>query len=202
MDSEAYDNDNVTLDLESYQCKEIYAFFGLTMYHIQCLERTLSMLCATVYNPDANCITRSQFDSILEANFSKTLGQLITKIKKSVDLPDDFENKLADALKKRNFLVHNYFWERSLKFGHTQGQKEMMEELSQYSVFFEDMDHELDIVLRKWRISKGITDDVINQHLGKLLFAEIEKVEDEESVKQLMDIFLHEMLNDLTSKKV
>src|SRR5665647_2962814 len=30
----AYDNDNVTLDPESYRIREVYAYFGLTMYHI------------------------------------------------------------------------------------------------------------------------------------------------------------------------
>jgi hypothetical protein len=142
-------NENITLDPESYRIREIYAFFGLTMYQIQCLERTLSMLCTTVYNPDANSMTKSQYDSILETNFSKTLGQLMTKIKKSMDLPEDFENKFADALKKRNFLVHHYFWERAMKLSHTRGQEEMITELSQLSVYFENMDRELDLVLRK-----------------------------------------------------
>jgi hypothetical protein len=50
-------NDNDTLDPESYRIREIYAYYGLTMYHIQCLERTLSLLCTTVYNPDADHIT-------------------------------------------------------------------------------------------------------------------------------------------------
>ena len=164
------------------------------------LRRTLSMLCATVYNPDANQITRSQFDSILENNFSKTLGHLINKIKTSVDLPDSFENKLADASKKRNFLVHNYFWERSLKFGHTHGQEEMIAELSQCSVFFEEVDHELEMVLQKWGVAHGITENVINQHLSALLLTEINEVNDEESIKQLMNILLNKMLDDLTSK--
>ena len=75
MDSEAYNNDNFILDPESYRCKEIYAYFGLAMFHIQCLERTLSMLNSTVYNSDADHTTRLQFDSLLEANFEKTFGQ-------------------------------------------------------------------------------------------------------------------------------
>ena len=43
-------NDNDNLDPESYRCRQIYAYYGVTMYHIQCLERTLSLLGATVYN--------------------------------------------------------------------------------------------------------------------------------------------------------
>lgn len=195
-------NENITLDPESYRIRDIYAFFGLTMYQIQCLERTLSMLCTTVYNPDANNMTKSQYDSILETNFSKTLGQLMTKIKKSVDLPEDFENKLADALKKRNFLVHHYFWERAMKLSHTCGQEEMMSELSQLSVYFENMDHELDLVLRKWMKNKGITEDKIYHIMGNLLFSEIKDIDDDEAIKQVMNTVVYQILDDATSKRV
>jgi hypothetical protein len=184
---EVYDCDIITLDPESYRCKEIYAYFGLTMFHVQCLERTLSMLSATVYNSNANRITRSQFDSLLEANFEKTLGQLINNIKRSVDLPDGFENKLADALKKRNFLAHHYFWERSLKFGHKQGQEEMIGELSKACVYFEELDQELEIILRKWMDSRGINEESINKIMDKLRSAE---VKDGESIKHILDKLL------------
>jgi hypothetical protein len=132
-----------TLDPESYRNREVYAFYGLTMYYIQSLERTLAMLSATVYNPNADHITKSQFDSILEGNFKRTLGQLISNIKKSVDLSDDFEKKLSDALEKRNFIAHHYFWARAMKFGNIRGQEEMIAELSQLSVYFQNVDNEL-----------------------------------------------------------
>lgn len=68
---------------------------------------------------------------------------MIAQIKKSVDLPDDFEKKLADALKKRNFVAHHYFWNRAMKMSHTRGQEEMIAELSQLSTYFQEMDKEL-----------------------------------------------------------
>lgn len=62
----------------------------------------------------------------------------ITQIKKSVDLPDDFEKKLADALKKRNFVAHHYFWNSAMKMSHKRGQEEMIAELSLEHVFSRD----------------------------------------------------------------
>lgn len=182
-DFEVYDIDIATLDTECYRCKDIYAYFGLTMFHIQCLERTLSMLSATVYNSNVNLINRPQFDCLLEANFGKTLGQLIKNIKRSVDLPDGFENKLSEALKKRNFLTHNYFWERSLKFSHKRGQEEMIEELSKSCVYFEELDQELEIVLRKWMNCRGINKESITKIMDKLRSVE---VKDNESIKQVL----------------
>jgi hypothetical protein len=200
-DSAVNDNYDDTLDHESYRIREVFANYGLTMYHIQCLERTLAMLGSTVYNPDADHITRSQYDAILEDNFKKTLGQLISKIKKSVDLPDDFEKKLADALEKRNFVTHRYFWERAMKFSHTRGQEEMLAELIQLSDYFENMDRELTLVQRKWSNAKGVTDDAIYHVMGDMLLSEIKDIDDEEALKQVMNVVIHQILNDATSKK-
>ncbi len=200
-DNTANDNYDDTFDPESYRIREVYAYYGLTMYHIQCLERTLAMLDATVYNSNADHITKSQFDSILERNFKKTLGQLIFTIKKAVDLPDNFEKKLSDALEERNFIAHHYFWARAMKFSHTRGQEEMIAELSRLSVYFQNMDNELDLVLRKWMNAKGITDNTIYQLMGDSLLSEIKDIDDDEAVKQVMDTMLHHILKDAASKE-
>lgn len=200
-DNAANNNYDDTLDPEFYRIREVYAYYGLTMYHVQCLERTLSMLSATVYNSNVNHITRSQYNSILENNFKKTLGQLISQVKKSVDLPECFEEKLTDALEKRNFLAHHYFWERAMKFGHTRGQEEMLAELIQLSGYFENMDRELTLVQRKWMRAKGITDETIYQIMSDLLLSEIKEIEDDGTVKQVVDTVIYQILDDTTSKK-
>ena len=202
VDNEAYDNYDDTLDPESYRMREVYAYYGLTMYHIQCLERTLAILGATVYNSNADHITREQFDVILETNFKKTLGNLISNIKKSVDLPEDFEKKLADALEKRNFIAHNYFWKRAMKLSHTRGQEEILAELGQLSTYFENMDRELTLVQRKWGYAKGVTDDTIYQVMGDMLLSEIKDIDDDEAVEQVMNVVIHQILDDATSKNV
>lgn len=201
MDNDAHYDDDVTLDPESYRCRQIYALFGVTMYYIQCLERTLAMLEATVYNPNADKITREKYDIILEKNFTRSLGQMITQIKKSVDLPNDFEKKLADALKKRNFVAHHYFWNRAMKMSHTRGQEEMIAELSQLSTYFQEMDKELDSVLRKWGKAKGVTDTYIHRVMGDMLLSEIKDIDDEEAVKQVMNTLIYQVLDDATSNK-
>ena len=200
-DDAANDNYDDTLDPESYRIREVYAYYGLTMYHIQCLERTLVMLGTTVYNSNADHMTREQFDANLETNSKKTLGQLIFKIKKSVDLPDDFEKKLNDALENRNFIAHRYFWGRAMKFSHTRGQEEMLAELTQLSTYFENMDRELTLVQRKWSNAKGVTDDAIYQVMGDMLLSEIKDIDDEEALKQVMNVVTHQILYDATLKK-
>lgn len=126
---------------------------------------------------------------------------MIAQIKKSVDLPDDFEKKLADALKKRNFVAHHYFWNRAMKMSHTRGQEEMIAELSQLSTYFQEMDKELDSVLRKWGKAKGVTDTYIHKVMGDMLLSEIKDIDDEEAVKQVMNTVIYQVLDDTTSNK-
>ena len=90
-------------------------------------------------------------------------------------------------MKKRNFLVHHYFWERSLKFINKQGQEEMIEELSKACIYFEELDQELENILRKWMDPRGMNEESINKIMDKLRSAE---VKDNESINQIMDKLL------------
>ena len=73
--------DGEHIDPESEHIKEVYAYFGLAMYHAQCLEKQLVMILATKYEPGPTRITRTEFDSIFEELDSRTLGQLVSEIK-------------------------------------------------------------------------------------------------------------------------
>lgn len=88
-----------------------------------------------------------------------------------------------------------------MKFGHTRGQEEMITELSQLSAYFEEMDKELDLVLRKWGNAKGVTDNRIYQIMGNMLLSEIKDIDDEEAVKQVMNTVIYQILNDASSKE-
>src|SRR5207244_450052 len=61
------------LDAESEQIREVYAMYGLAMYHVQCLERALAMVIATL-NPER--LTAWDYDARLAENFESTFGQL------------------------------------------------------------------------------------------------------------------------------
>jgi hypothetical protein len=89
-----------------------------------------------------------------------------------------------------------------MKFSHTRGQKEMLAELTQLSDYFENMDRELTLVQRKWGNAKGVTDDTIYQVMGDMLLSEIKDIDDDEAIKQVLNVVIHQILYDATSKKV
>ncbi len=162
-------NEMEQLDLESEQIKEVYARFGLAIYQAQCLERQLAILLSTEYSPGPKKMTRDQYDELLQLHFQKTLGSLITYLRKSVDIPNDLESILTDALKKRNWLVHHYFWEKAGQFMTESGRIRMIQELQGLAFFFDRIDKLLTEISHKWCEQHGITEEMVQKQLEELL---------------------------------
>ena len=156
-------------DPESAHIKEVYAHFGLAMFHSQCLERQIAILLATTHGPGLLNVTRNQFDSLLESLFHKTLGSLISDIRSVMDLSDGMATKLSDALRKRNWLTHGYFWERATAFTTTAGRASMIEELLTIGDSFHRIDQRLTRMTYEWAEANGVTREMIQQELDRLL---------------------------------
>lgn len=163
----------VTIDLidpESHQIREVYARFGLAIHMAQALERTLAIALATVCGPGPRKITRKRYDSLLQSNFEKTLGQLVAKLGKSVvAIPEASEHTLSEALRKRNWLVHSYFWERAVSFNRKEGRQSMIDELQALSEYFEKIDVKFSAVVRAWGEKHGVTQQVIDKEMKTLI---------------------------------
>lgn len=151
------------------QIKEVYALYGLAMYQAQCVERALAILLATEYGPKPKTITQSQWSDLLDELYGKTLGVLVNKIRQSVTIPDDFEKTLQEALEKRNWLAHRYFWDRAGYFMTSSGREKMIKELTEISSFFDQFDNQLHSIALKWTEKYGISQDTIDDEFEKIV---------------------------------
>jgi hypothetical protein len=119
---------HISIDVtEEY--KEVYATFGLAVYLAQCFERQLAITLSTVCSFNPQAVLQSQYDDLLSRNFKKTMGQLLHKIKEGITVPDELTTEIEEALKRRNFLMHTYFWERAVQLSTSAGRKAMIHEL-------------------------------------------------------------------------
>jgi len=157
------------IDPESHQVREVYAHFGLAMYHAQCLERTLAMALASVYRPTGQTFTKHQLRDLLEKNYLKTLGELVRQIRTTVPIDEQLEQFLNEALKKRNWLAHHYFWERAAAFCRPDKRKSMVAELLETADFFLKVDREFRGVLDRWLAKRGITPETLQSIERELL---------------------------------
>ena len=93
-------------------------------------------------------MARTDYDAALEDKFKKTLGGLISALRKAAVVSADFEQKLLDALAKRNWLVHPYFWDRAGHFMSKKGRDAMTTELQEAVEPFAELDARLTDTVR------------------------------------------------------
>ena len=148
---------------------KVYAEFGIAMYNAQCLEREFAISLARVYYSGPNRITWAQFLNFLDSNYKKTLGKLIFEMRKTTSIPSDMESRLMEALKKRNWLVHGYFWDRAGHFLTAEGRELMINELQDTANFFTQIGEELTAVNRAWATARGVTEEMRREALEDLI---------------------------------
>ncbi len=156
-------------DSESEQKREVFARFGLAMYWSQCLERQLALILVTKYGPGPNNISGTERDKILDGLFSKTLGTLVNKVGMAPQLSEDDKEQLSKAGDKRNWLAHDYFWDRAKEILSESGRTLMIEELEEAANFFEALDELFTKSTVAWLEEAGITQQEVDQEFERLM---------------------------------
>lgn len=157
------------LDADARQRRAAFARYGLALYHAQCVEKSLAILVSSVLNKEFLPSTPDRREEILEEIFAKTIGQLITQMRRQVTVPRNLDKMLNDARQKRNWLAHEYFWARAGQILTTRGRDAMIEELAQLSDFFSKIDAHLVEIYEKWVKKVGIPQKTIDASLKQLI---------------------------------
>ena len=143
-----------------------YAHYGLALYLAQCLEHGLAN--ALVYvdlipRKARSVRTReewsAEFDSFMGRSFEQTLGRLIRALREATAVPPELEEKLTDALRRRNWLAHHFFRERAEEFMSTRGRDSMIRELKAAQSLFQAADNLLGQTVKPIREKHGFSDD-------------------------------------------
>ena len=162
-------NDKPTDDL----IRELYAKFGLAYYTSECLHRNLCYISAIYDLPSRDFITLSRLEERLTVAFSLMLGVIAKKLENVI--PNELNDELQKAVKFRNFLAHNFWYERAnLMFSATSVCK-LIDELDDYVAIFSRLD-DLFVVWFKPKLEElGLTDDKLQEALQRILAGESEE---------------------------
>ena len=144
-------------DDASRERREVFALFGLASYHAQCLERQIGIMLSTCYNHAFSTASPDARDLIFDEHFSKTLGALIRKLESTITVPPNLAESLQAALKKRNWLIHHYFYDRASDILSSPGRHAMMKELTELYMEFNRLDTHLDSVMDRWCEKAGLS---------------------------------------------
>jgi hypothetical protein len=152
---------------EADQIREVYAWYGVAMYYSQVVEQTLQFLLATVFGPGDDWLRRHGLDVLLDRYSRRTFGQLAKQLK-AKSLPDDLILAIGTSVEKRNWLAHNYFYDRSVEMLSFQGRSKMISELAEIRAQLRNLDERLMHVGAEWRHDHGVTEGAVKRELDRL----------------------------------
>lgn len=155
--------------LEDQQIREVYARFGLAAYSGQCVERQIGLMLATMYGGQFASMKPEERDTAFETEFAKTLGRMANDLSDRLNLPSAFEGRLRHAVNRRNWLMHSYFWDRSITLTEVAGREDMIVELQELVDFFAGFDDELKQIHQMWLDRFGISKKQIKKELSRLI---------------------------------
>ncbi len=112
--------------------REVYLHFGAVAARVSGFETVLMNILLMVAKRGGKLTTDAELDELEQKlHNSKTLGELIGDVVKEVPIEEKVKKLMADALKRRNFLMHRFFRERVFAFETAAGRKRMVEELKE-----------------------------------------------------------------------
>ncbi len=135
--------------------KEVYARFGLAYYHAEVLSRGLCNLYSASQLPPSGPVTRHRVEEHLRTASEMTLGQLLPRL--STILPPPLLQRLADALERRNFIAHYFWFERIHLMPTLKGIETMLAELAQDTELFHTLDQEVEAITEPLHARMGLT---------------------------------------------
>ena len=156
-------------DADETYIREVFARFGLAMYWAQALEREVAILLAGVYNPTFARSTVSERQRNFDDHYSKTLGQLASKLRTVTEVPSQLEAELLESVKTRNWLAHDYFWDRAGYFHSPEGRTAILDELTALGERIKTVYDALSPISEKWFRQSGIPQEIVETELDELI---------------------------------
>ena len=171
------------LDEENWDIRETFAFYGRAAYmasvlevglahvllHSQYMKKVHDEFVATKGNGFDRETHEANFDKFINDQFAQTMGSLIKRISAFDGFDDELKAQILEAKKRRDFLTHAYWRERSVEFMTADGRARMREELTADTEFFGKVDRAIDAATSVLRASIGINDKAIEEYSERQL---------------------------------
>ena len=164
--------------------RAVCARFGLAYYQSECLHRELCMILAWSGLPSRDLITRPRVEERLAQSFSLILGDVATRLEGV--LPAELGGELREAVDRRNFLAHHFWFERAHLMFSVEDVRQLLVELDEYAALFDRLDTRMTEWAEPKRRELGITEEVVQASLRRILAGESdEPLPDRQTVREL-----------------
>jgi len=100
--------------------------------------------------------SESKFDDEYDALSKRTLGRLVGKLKECMENSDQEVSALEDAVKRRNYIIHEMFPDRAEALATPKGRKEALAYLAESRVILFDANMAIHSIVPKLMELNGI----------------------------------------------
>jgi hypothetical protein len=111
----------------------------------------------------------SEFDRFFDVDFAQTTGNLLKRLERSLNIPDELKKDIAYAKQRRDFLAHHFFRDRAEDILTRSGLDKMIDELIVDQGLFQHVDKCLQEATASLRSRLGIKDEMLEKYFQKIL---------------------------------
>lgn len=141
---------------ENNDVSEVYKYFGMAAYFSQVLEKGIVNLAAILKIKNVSKVDDKLMRNLLDGFSRRTFGQLLKIAKETENLSEENYEILLKACQKRNYLIHEFFFQHTEDFYSESGRRLMLKELCKLAEYFIEIDN----------ISESIYEPIGERKLG------------------------------------
>ena len=145
---------------------KLLSLLGLALLNAQALEYSIVTLFATnkllidgKWSKDIRHLMKSKY--------KQTLGKLLNDVSRKINLKSDLKSRLFEALKMRNWVVHNYFREFAPVIASDILTDKAIKKLYKTALFFEQISDEINEINLKLMQQSGKSGEDIIESINK-----------------------------------
>jgi len=149
-------------DVEKHN--NLLSLLGLALLNAQALEYSIVTLFA-INKLLIDGKWSKDIRNLMKSKYKQTLGKLLNDVSKKIKLKSDLESRLFEALKMRNWVVHNYFREFAPVIASNIIRDKATKKLYKTALFFEQVSDEINEINFKLMQQSGRSGEDIIENI-------------------------------------
>lgn len=152
-----------------HEVRDVFAHFGVVAYYLQVLEVGVVQYRVGERLRDSQSAPPADIDDFFDHGRTKTLGQLLRMLdSQAAELPVDLRGTLDEALTRRNYLTHHFFWDSAHDFMGPEGRQAMIDRLTEEREWLIAVNDRLDDLTMALLEPYGITEEQIDAVMASM----------------------------------
>jgi hypothetical protein len=157
-----------------HEARDVFAHFGVVAYYLQVLEVNVVQHLVGQRLRDSQPGPPTDLDRFFDHGRTKTLGQLLRMLDSGIldshetDFPEDLRCALNEALNRRNYLTHHFFWDLAHDFMSPQGRQAMIDRLMEERAWLMAVNDRLNDLTITLLEPYGITEEQVDAVMASI----------------------------------